>query len=295
RLLEFIALLLVLGVFVFVHGVLPPLAARGVHTTDASLSARTLGSGAATIYIAAAIGRLLMEAAELRMPGEATASVLPGISDSSWGHGWVVGVVGAGLVVIGLLLSRRRIAAGTPIALTGALAMALSPALTGHAASAQWFVASVTLDGLHVASVGSWLGTLAVVVLIGIPAMARVKDGNADAAVSALVNSFHPIALLSAPMAVFAGLGSSALRLGSLAALTSSRYGSVLIWKLGAVALVAAMGTWNSTRARKRLGTPSATQGIRWTAATEVILAVLVLWVTTDLTATPAPSEMVAP
>jgi putative copper export protein len=159
----------------------------------------------------------------------------------------------------------------------------------------KWFIPSITLDALHMASIGSWMGTLAVVLLIGIPAMARVKDGNADAAVSALINSFHPIALLSAPLAVLAGLGSSILRLGSLAALTSTRYGSVLIFKVATVVLVASFGAWNSMRSRKRLGTPEATRSIRRTALTEVLLAVVVLWVTTDLIGTPMPAEMVKP
>ena len=160
---------------------------------------------------------------------------------------------------------------------------------------AQWFIPSITLDALHVASVGSWLGTLTIVVIVGIPAMARVKDGNADAAVSALVNSFHPVALLAAPMTIFAGLGSSALRLGSLSALTTSHYGQVLIIKVVGVAFVASMGLWNSVRLRRRLGTPQATQSMRRTATIEILLGLLVLWATTDLIATPAPTELLSP
>jgi putative copper export protein/methionine-rich copper-binding protein CopC len=293
RLWEFIGLLIVLGVIVFVHGVLPPLAARGVYTADVSQQARGLGEVAAVIYALSAAFRLIQQAASVRGGGDASMQSLTDIvARSSWGNGWVLGEVGAALVVIGFLLSIRRLRAGTPTALTGALAMTLSPALTGHAAAARLFIPSVTLDALHVASIGAWLGTLAVVVMVGIPAMARVKDGNPDAAVSALVNSFHPIALLAAPLAVFAGLGSSALRLGSVRALTNSHYGTVLITKLVGVVLVASFGAWNSMRARRRLGNPDATLGIRRTAAIEVALAVLVLWATTDLIATPSPMEM---
>jgi len=296
RLWEFIGLLLVLGVIVFLHGVLPPLAARGVHTADASQQARGVGEVGAVIYVLAAAFRLVREVSAVLVPDGSPAATLSAIlGNSSWGHGWLLGVIGALLVIVGLWLSMRRVAAGTPTALTGAFAMVLSPGLTGHAAAAKWFIASVTLDALHVASIGSWLGTLAIVVLIGIPAMARVKDGNADAAVSALVNSFHPIALLSAPMAVFAGLGSAALRLGSLGALTSSRYGEVLTIKVVGVALLASVGAWNSMRSRRRLGTPQATLSIRRTAVIEVVLAALVLWATTDLIATPVPTELLRP
>jgi copper transport protein len=296
RFWEFVGLLVVLGVIVFVHGVLPPLAARGVFTADASQQARGLGEVAAVIYVLSALFRLVQQAAAVRMPGEAPVATLSTIvSGSSWGHGWLIGIIGSGLVILGFFLSMKRMRAGTPTALTGALAMTLAPALSGHAAAAKLFIPAVSLDALHVAAIGAWIGTLTVVVLVGIPAMARVKDGNADAAVSALVNSFHPIALLSAPLAVFAGLGSSALRLGSIAALTSTRYGTVLIIKLVGVVLVAALGLWNSTRARRRLGNATATYSLRRTAITEVVLAALVLWVTTDLVTTPAPSELIKP
>lgn len=296
RLWEYVGLLVVLGVIVFVHGVLPPLASRGVQTADASQAARGLGQIAAVFYLLAAAFRLALQAGTIRV---AEAAPLRGIAEivarTSWGQSWLIGAIGALLVIVGFWLRMHKLAAGSPTALTGALAMTLSPALSGHAAAAKWFIPSVTLDALHVASIGAWLGTLAVLVIIGIPAMARVKDRNADAAVSALVNSFHPIALLGAPLAVFAGVGSSALRLGSISVLTSSRYGEVLIIKLVAVLLVVSFGAWNSMRSRRRLGTPHATASLRRTALTEVVLAALVLWVTTDLVATPVPTELHAP
>jgi putative copper export protein len=276
--------------------VLPPLAARGVQTANVAQRARTMGQVATLIYATGAILRLFKEVAEVRAAGDPSMHPIGAIVlRSSWGNGWLLGVVGAGIALIGLFLSARRLRAGTPTALTGALAMILAPGLSGHAAASQYFIPSITLDALHVASVGSWIGTLSVLVLIGIPAMARVDDGNPDAAVSALVNSFHPIALLAAPMTVLAGIGSSVLRLGSIAALTSSRYGSVLLFKVGTVLLVAALGAWNSTRSRRRLGNPQATASIRRTALIEILLAVLVLWVTTDLVATPAPTELLKP
>ncbi len=296
RLLEFMGLLVVLGVLVFVHGVLPPLAQRGVHTSDAEQRARRLGEALAIVYVAAAGFRLVFQAQAVGAPAASPIQALTDIvTRSNWGNAWLLGELGALLVILGLWFSIRRMRAGMPTALTGALAMTLSPALSGHAAAAKMFVPSVTLDALHVAAVGAWLGTLSVVVLIGIPAMARVKDGNAHAAVSALVNSFHPIALLAAPMAVLAGLGSSAFRLGSIRALTDTPYGTALIVKLIGVALLAAFGAWNSMRARRRLGTPGATTSIRRTAMAEVLLAVLVLWATTDLVGTPVPSELAQP
>jgi copper transport protein len=289
---EFGALLTVLGVLAFLHGVLPPLASRGVHTEDASRHARGAGEIAAVIYICSAVFRLLMESSIAQneaLGGPGLATIVLG---SSWGHGWLFGMIGAVLVLPGFILSRRHVAVGTPIALTGALAMVLSPALSGHAATANWFVASVALDAMHVASIGAWVGGLLVVVVVGIPAMARLTDGNPDAAVSALVNSFHPLALLCAPLAILTGAGSSVLRLGSLTALTTTGYGRVLVVKVSLALAVVGMGAYNSMRARRRLGTPAGTQSLRRSATVELVLASLVLAVSTILTSSAVPSEM---
>jgi copper transport protein len=293
RWFEYATLLAVLGVLAFLHAVLPPLAARGVHTASASGRARAVGEVAASVYILAAAWRLLRETAAANSPAMSGGPTLTEIvTSSSWGHGWLFGVVGAVLVLPGFILSKRHVAVGVPIALTGALAMVLSPALSGHAATSALFVPSVALDALHVAAVGAWIGGLLIVLTVGIPAMAKLTDGNPDAAVSALVNSFHPLALLGAPLAILAGAGSSALRLGSINAITTTGYGRVLLVKVGLASLVAGMGAYNSMRARKRLGNPAATLSLKRSATLELVIASIVLAVTTVLVSTAVPSEM---
>jgi copper transport protein len=290
---EYFALFIVLGVLAFLHGVLPPLAARGVHTADASRQARGVGEIAAAIYILSAVFRLIREVDAARNDAfRGGPSVMDIVTASSWGHGWLFGVIGAVFVLPGFLLSKRSVAVGTPIALTGALAMVLSPALSGHAAADARFILSVALDATHVAAIGAWLGGLCVVLMVGIPAMRRLTDGNPDAAVSALVNSFHPMALLCAPLAILAGVGNSVLRLGSFSALSSTGYGRVLIVKVCVALLVAGSGAYNSTRVRRRLGTPDATTSLRKTATIELLLAALVLAATTVLVSSAVPSEM---
>ena len=293
RLWEYVALLVVLGVLGFLHGVLPPLGVRGVHTADASRQARGVGEVAAAIYILAAVFRLVTEVGAAQNDALGGGPGVAGIvTSSSWGQGWLLGVIGAVLVLPGFMLSKRSVAVGTPIALTGALAMVLSPALSGHAATDARFIPSVAIDAMHVAAIGAWLGGLFVVLTVGIPAMRRLTDGNPDAAVSALVNSFHPMALLCAPLAILSGVGNSVLRLGALQALTSTGYGTVLMVKVSLALLVAGAGAYNSTRVRRRLGTAAATAGVRRTAAVELVLASLVLAVTTVLVSSAVPAEM---
>jgi copper transport protein len=289
---QYLALLVVLGVLAFLHGVLPPLATRAVSTADASRRARGVGEVAAGVYILSAVFRLMREAGAVQNEALGGPGVMEIVTTTNWGHGWLLGVIGAVLVLPGFMLSKRSVAVGTPIALTGALAMVLSPPLSGHAAAAARFIPSVALDAMHVASIGAWLGGLFVVLTVGIPAMRRLTDGNPDAAVSALVNSFHPMALLCAPLAILAGVGNSVLRLGTLHALTSTGYGGVLIVKTCMVILVACAGAYNSTRVRRRLGTPAATSIVQRTATAELLLAALVLAVTTVLVSFPAPVEM---
>lgn len=297
RWVEFVALITILGALAFRHGVLPPLAARGVTTADAADRARRLGQGALFLYVLAVTVRLYAESVALNGRAQALA---PGalttlLTGTSWGMGWMTGVVGALLLLVGWAISKRGVSMGTPLALTGALGVAASPALTGHAVSSDWFIVAVTLDILHVLAAGIWIGGLLMVLLAGVPAMRRLADGNPDAAVSALVNSFHPIALFCAPIVVAAGIGTSVLRLGGVAPLTTTRYGLTLLVKIGIFLLVAATALYNSVRARHQLGTPDGTARLRRTAAVELLLAALVIAATAFLVTTPAPSLMTPP
>jgi copper transport protein len=297
RWFEFVALLTVLGVLGFRHGVLPPLAARGVPTSDAADRARRLGQSVLGLYLLAAAVRLYTESVAVHGTEHAldTRELLPMVSSTLWGFGWLLGAVGAVLLLVGWAASKRSVTIGTPLALTGAMGMVLSPALSGHAAASRHFVLSVTLDVLHVAAAGVWIGGLLIVLFAGVPAMLRLSDGNRDAAVSALVNSFHPIALFCAPIVVVAGLGTSWIRLGALSTLWSTEYGQTLLWKLALVAVVAGMGMYNSIKARRRLGAVEGTRHFRITASIELFFAALVIAATTTLVTTPVPSEMLLP
>jgi putative copper export protein len=287
-----VALLTALGVLGFRHGVLPPLASRGVPVADAADRARRFGQTAMVIYVMAALIRVYTEAAAMAGPDAALApaTLKALLTTTTWGIGWMVGAIGALVLAVGWWLSKRSVTIGTPLALTGGFAIALSPALSGHAAAAENFVLAVTLDVLHVLAAGLWLGGLLLVLIAGIPAMLRLNSGNTHAAVSALVNSFHPIALFCAPLAVVAGAGSAWIRLGGLPAITSTPYGRILLLKTGLFIVVVAMALYNANRARRRLGTAAATTRMRWSGAAELVVAALVIAATTVLVTTPMPA-----
>ena len=291
RWFEFAAMLAILGVLGFRHAVLPPLAVRGVLTSDAADRARRLGRIAIVVYLAAAIVRLVVETIAMHGSGEFFGSAVSMLAHTTWGIGWILGAIGAVLLFVGWTVPRRIAnVIGTPLALTGAMGIVVAPALSGHAAASNWFVPSVTLDALHIAAAGLWIGGLLVVATVGIPAMRRL-EGNPDGAVRALFSSFHPLALFCAPLVVVAGLATSWMRIGSLAGLRTS-YGRILLVKLGFFIVVAGIGAYNATRGRRKLGTPEGTVRMRRTASVELLLAALVLVATTFLIVSPVPIEM---
>lgn len=291
RWFEFAALLTILGALGFRHAVLPPLAVRGVVTSEAADRARRVGRMALLVYLVAALVRLGAEALAMHGGDGFLRAVGPMLSQTTWGIGWLLGAIGAALLLLGWSLPRRIAnVVGTPLALTGAVGIVLAPALSGHAAASRYFVASVAIDALHVAAAGLWIGGLLIVVVVGIPAMRRL-EGNVDGAVRALFSSFHPLALVCAPMVVVAGLATSWMRLGSLSGLRTL-YGTALLAKLALFAAILALGSYNAFRARRRLGTPEGTRHLRRTAGIELAVAGLVLVATTFLVVSPVPVDL---
>lgn len=292
---EFVALVTVLGALGFRHGVLPPLAARGVPTADAADRARRLGQNTLVLYALAAAQRLYAESAVVH--GESAALdpelLWRMLGQTTWGAGWLAGAAGAFVLFAGWRLSRRNVGIGTPLALLGGAAMAVAPALSGHAAAARPMLLSVTADALHVAAAGVWTGGLLMVLLAGIPAMKR-GPSDVHPAVAALVNSFHPIALFCVPLVVLSGAMSAWLRLGGLDALWATTYGRTLLVKLAVFAAVAGIGFRNAVRVRRQLGTEAATRRLRRSAAVELAFVALLLAVTTWLVVTPVPSDPTA-
>ena len=294
RWMEFVSLLVVLGALGFRHGVLPPLAARGVPTSDAGDRARRLGRSFLILYAVAACIRLYDESVavhgtELAL---APAELLPMVTSTLWGAGWALGLVGALALFLGWTVSPRSVVIGTPLALAGGFGMAMSPALSGHAASSRYVGLSIAFDVLHVTAASVWLGGLFMVLVAGMPAMRRVA--NDRDAVASLVNSFHPVALFCAPIVVIAGLGTTWLRVGAWSAMWGTPYGKTLLLKLGFFLLVAGMGAYNWLRARRRLNLGGIVGPFRVTASIELLFAAVILAVTTVLVTTPVPTEMIA-
>jgi putative copper export protein len=210
------------------------------------------------------------------------------ITKTTWGTGWLVQAVAVPLVLASAL--RERSSGGVaPFTLgAGLLALAASPALSGHAIGApRLATVAVVLDTVHVVAAGAWLGTLAVVAWVALPLARRAPDGT----MLRVLARFSPIALASAAALAASGVFASWLHLESLQALWSTDYGMMLVRKLVVLAGVAVTGAYNWKVVTPRLTTAAGLPSLRRSVAIELSLAVVLVAITAVLVATPLPAE----
>lgn len=288
---EFIAILAVLGTVVFRFVVLGALERRQEPVADLAERARQIGLGAVVLLLVTGVYRLVTEHRALgHVHGLLDVNALGAlVSQTMWGRGWLVGGVGAAILLVSLVVARRS-QTGWYLAAVGALAVAVSPALTGHAAAnADQPAVAILVDALHVLGAGAWLGTLLLVAMAGVPAALRRVPGERGPAVASILHAFHPLALCCVPLVLVSGLVSAWMRLGSFGALTSSRYGTYLLIKVSIFACVALTGAYNWRRVLPTLGGEAGARQMRRTASLELALGAVVLALTAALVVTTPP------
>jgi putative copper export protein/methionine-rich copper-binding protein CopC len=233
---------------------------------------------------------LAMHGSEQALDGERVVTLL---RQTLWGWGWILQAAGALLVGIGFLLARRGSSAGWGIAGLAAVLLAISPALSGHAATMTGVLGTLAViaDALHVLAAGGWLGTLLILLLAGLPAAYAMGPARRGPATAALVRAFSPVALMFAGLLILTGVFATVVHSSSLAALLSSRYGTLLFIKLGIFLLVFGTGAYNFLRVKPALGNDSGTVRLRRSAGVELALAAAILLVTSVLVATARPFD----
>ncbi|HEY0995347.1 MAG TPA: CopD family protein [Gemmatimonadaceae bacterium] len=291
RWIEFMALLAMAGAVAFGRFVLPAVADDAALSADAWRRARGAGLIAAAVLVLAALARLYAQGIAMHGPGKGLEPVMltEMVGGTHWGLGWGLGVAGALLVIVAL--AARRGDARNAVALAGAIAACVSPAFTGHAVATEGalHVPAVLFDVLHVSGAAAWLGTLCMLAIAGVPAATARPTGERGLAVARLFRAFHPIGLVAVGLVLVSGIGSSWIRLGSLAQLTMSNYGSVLLFKIYMFVLVGLLGAYNWKKALPRLGDDAGTHRIRRTVAVELVIGMVVLGLTALLVVTNPP------
>lgn len=200
-----------------------------------------------------------------------------------------------GLLAAGALLwirwRRAAAAAGAArAALVGTLllgsALAWTWAGAEHASAGLQTAVAVPVDVAHLLAAGAWIGGLGVLTT----AWAR-----REAVPTQAVARFSRVAFVSVCVLVTTGIYQSWRQVGSLPALTDTRFGLLLLAKSGGVALLLCLG-FVSRRWTARLEHGQAPpRALRRRVATEAVLGVAVLAITTVLTTTePARSAKAA-
>jgi putative copper export protein len=282
ELLGFLGTYLSVGVVALRYGVLAPALRRaGGEPVRGSLF-RTAGRRAAGVGLAGAVlATGLAIAGAFRV---ATARHHPVVEVLVAGRGQaavqlvclVVAIAGFGLVLLDL-------PSGWPLAAIGALGAALVNVL-----ALRW---TSLVNPVHVLAGSIWIGTLFVLMTIAVPTVLTGSQTGSEKAhtVADLVNAFSPMALTAVAVLVLTGVVTAVRHLKFVAALWTTAYGETLIVKLCVVAVVLGLGAWNWRRVRPSLGTPEASNRLRRSARFELLLASLVLLITSVLVSLPSP------
>ncbi len=182
----------------------------------------------------------------------------------------------AGLAL--LILARRR----RSLLFAGALLVALSFGLSGHAATAgpRWL--TVPALGLHVLCAAFWVG-----------ALWPLRLALGGAAAKAQLQAFSTLALAAVACLILAGVVLAVLQLETWSALVTTDYGQRLLAKLTLVAGLLGLAALNRLVLTPALGRSERAAGwLRLTIGTELALAAGVVVLTASLGAVPPPRAL---
>jgi copper transport protein len=193
-------------------------------------------------------------------------------------------IAGAGLIV--LVLGKGAVfEPEQPRLLAGALLVASSFGASGHAATAGPSWVTMPALSVHALCAAYWVGAF-VPLFLG---LRRLPRGEAVA----LVQAFSRLAVLAVACLLLAGIVISALQLRAPSALIATDYGRLLLLKLGLVAGLlglAAVNRWVLTPALE--GGEDGATWLRRTIATDLALATGIVVATASLGAVPPPRAL---
>jgi putative copper export protein len=254
-------------------------------------AARRLALIGAGLGLLLLVPRLLVQSVALQgsARGFDPGSLFAMIRETNFGRGWLFQLVGLIGFLIAVLIARPGMLLNWGVGGVAALFLATAPALSGHAAATQGSLLVAGEDIVHVLAAGSWLGTLAYVLLAATRSALRPPDEQAATSLSVLVRTFSPLALICASILLLTGVLSAVSHLSGVSDLWASSYGRALSIKVLVVLLVLSAGFYNWRRVRPALGTTTATLRFQRSATVELALAVVVIGLTAVLVALPTP------
>jgi putative copper export protein len=239
----------------------------------------------AFLLLAATVWRLFAQALGLVDPDQSLFQVMNFLSQSTWGTHWMIQAAAAIVGLLAVAINRDG-----RVLLPFALLYSFLAPLTGHASENPWGqIPGILIHGLHQLGGGVWLGTLAMVVVVGYGGTRDAPPDSRHRIIASLVEGFSPMALAGVSVAVVAG-GVLALQyVGSWHALQASGYGRTLLIKVALLLLTAMLGAWNWQRVRPRLGEPGASAHLFRSATLELVIGTVLLAATALLVGLEAP------
>jgi copper transport protein len=286
---ELLSVLLVVGAIVFALAVLPKADWADEQVRGASTRAQRLALAAVALFAVTTVARIAIQSQLVVSDGSSMSAVIAVVRETRWGHGWATGALGAVFAFIGLM-SATRSNRGWFLAALGAVLVALSESLTGHAAAVQHTALSIAADVTHVLGAGAWIGTLAVMLVIGLPGLSRMHPPDAPRAGSSLTRAYHTAAVDGVILVVISGAIAAVLRLPTFSALWTTDYGSWLFRKLVFVLIALAFGVYHW----RRVVTPDWTSDTHRTfsrsALAEFAVGLVIVALTAMLVSTSMPS-----
>ena len=286
---ELIALLLVIGATVFTLAVLPKAAMPDDASRDVAVSTRRVAMGAIVLFFVTTIVRVVLQSRLVPGAGSTIGAVMEVVRDTRWGHGWLTGATGAVIVLLGLIAAARS-ARGWFVVAFGVVLMCVSEALTGHAAALRNTALSIATDVTHVLGAGTWIGTLAIMVVVALPVLGRMNASDASRAGSSLTRAYHTAAVDGVILVVLSGVIAAFLRLPAFNALWTTDYGSWLFRKLVFVLIALAFGAYHWRRVVTPDWTNATLRRFARSALAELVVGIVIVALTSMLISTQLPS-----
>ena len=206
------------------------------------------------------------------------------VLDTSFGRVWLArAILGLALAALAIVALRRRSSPSTALVAI-ASAIAVTPALSGHARIEGSL--GVVSDSLHVVAAGVWAGGLAFLALVLVEA-----GGDRWSLARTAVPRFSTLAVASVAVLVVSGIVSGFLEIRSWSALWETTYGQLLLVKVAILVPLLALGAYNNRVSvpRLRAGSPgpAGRRGFARAVGTELALLLVIVGVTTALVAEP--------
>jgi putative copper export protein/methionine-rich copper-binding protein CopC len=287
---ELVSVITIVGAVIFGLIVLPVSGWSGELFDEAAERARRLAQSALILFVITTVMRLMNQSALVARTSATRGSLAKTvIQDTRWGHGWLIGAIGAIVVAAGLLAARWSLRTGWLVAAFGVVAVCTSDGLTGHSGASRHLIVAAGADLAHYLAAGGWIGGLVAILLCGLPSLKVIDAAGRQGAGARLVRAYHRTALECVTLVVLSALVAAWLRLGSMGQLVTTDYGRILLTKVAFVVVLLLFGWFHWRRVVSVDWNADTKFRFQRSAAAELVVGALVIAVTAILVSTPLP------